>query len=75
MIHTDDVTQNIQLVSKSTLILLGTYFRMPVSSKSFDHRPASRILLDAKVTVNNGTYYFNKRFYRKGTRENKEQNQ
>ena len=55
MIHTDGVSQNIQLVAKSTLILLGTYFRMPVSSRIFDHRTASRILLDAKVTVSNDT--------------------
>ena len=62
------VTQNIQLVSRSTLILLGTYFRIPVSSRSFDHRTASRILLDM---VNNGTFYFKKRFYRKGIRNNR----
>ena len=64
MTHIDCVTQNIRLVSKSTLIILGTYFQIPaVSSRSFDHRTASRILLDAKVTVNNGTSYFNKGFY------------
>ena len=62
------VTQNIQLVSTSTLILLGTYFRIPVSSRSFDYRTASCFLLDAKV--NNGTTYFNKGFYRKGIRKN-----
>ena len=56
-------TQNIQLVSKSTLILLGTYFRIPVSSRSFDHRTASRLLLEDNVS--NGTSYFNKGFYRK----------
>ena len=49
MTHIDGVTQNIQLVSESTLILLGTDFRVPVSSRSFDHRTASRILLDAKM--------------------------
>ena len=65
MTHIDGVTQNIQLVSRSTLILLGTYFPIPVPSRSFDHRTASRILLDAKVTVNNGTSYFNKGFYPK----------
>ena len=62
------VTQNIQLVSTSTLILLGTHFRLLVSSRSFDHRTASCILLDAKV--NNGKSYFNKGFYRKGFRKN-----
>ena len=55
MTHIDGVTQNIQLVSKSTLNILGTYFRIPVSSRSFDHLTASRILLDANV--NNGTEY------------------
>ena len=55
MTHIDSVTQNIQLVSKSTSILLGTYFRIPVCSRSFDHCTASRILLDAKV--NNSTVH------------------
>ena len=58
MTHIDGVAQNIQLVSKSTLIVLSTYSRIPVSSRSFAHHTASRILLDAKV--NNGTSYFNK---------------
>ena len=63
------VTQNIQLVSKYILILLlGTYFRITVSSRSFDHRTASRILLDTKI--NNDTCYFSKGFYRKGIRKN-----
>ena len=69
MTHIDGVTQNTQLVSTSTLILLVTYFQIPVSSRSFDHLTASRILLDAEVTVNNGTSYFNKGFYRKGIRK------
>ena len=67
MTHIDGVTQNIQLVS--TAMLLCTFFRIPVSSRSFDHRSASRILLDAKVTVNNGKSYFNKGFYLKGIRK------
>ena len=66
--HIDGVTPSIQLVSKSTLILLGTYFQIPVFSTSFDHSTGYRILLDA--TENNGTSYFNKGFYRKGIRKN-----
>ena len=67
MTHIDGVAQNIQQVSESTSILLGTYFRIPLSSRSFDHRTASRTLPDAKG--NNGTSYFNKGFYRKGIRK------
>ena len=52
MTHIDGATQNVQLVSKSTLTLLGTYFRIPVSSRRFDPRTAFHILLDAKL--NNG---------------------